>query len=137
MKYILHLLLLLIITSCIGNKNASNGKKDKQEINIAIADSVEYELIVFDARFDSYLLAQPYPQWYYSDEYYRRWNQRYTIEWNLRHSNPLQYGDFYETHIPYDINIDYGIEFNFRLYHYFQFIEKEYNIVLFSRRGST
>ncbi|MCU4174698.1 DUF6146 family protein [Carboxylicivirga sp. N1Y90] len=138
MKYLFQILfLLLLFVSCQSAKHSSNSENDKHEISIAQNDSVEYELIVFDSRFETYLVTQPHPQWFYSDEYYKQWNNRYTIEWNIRHGNPLHYGDFYETHIPYDLNTDYGIEFNFRLYHYFQFIEKEYNIVLISRRGTT
>ncbi|MBZ4676657.1 MAG: hypothetical protein JG782_1277 [Anaerophaga sp.] len=96
-------------------------------------DSVEYELIVLDPKFDSWLATQP-PANYYSQQYYENWNQRYVTEWNQRHDNPIRYGNFYETRIDYQPNIDYGLELNYKLYYYFRFIEQEYGIVLV-RRG--
>ncbi len=131
---------IIFLISVLGLFWACSSSKDMQsaeQSNIEIAeDSTEYELIVFDSRFETFLVSQPFPKWYYSDEYYKQWNYRYCVEWNIRHSNPMQFGDFYETNIPYDTTVDYGVDFNFRLYQYFQFIEKEYNIVLISRRGS-
>lgn len=95
-------------------------------------DSVEYELIVLDPKFESWLATQP-PATFYSQQYYETWNQQYVTEWNHRHNNPLRYGSFYETHIDYDPHIDYGLELNYRLYSYFRFIEDEYGIVLVPR----
>ena len=95
-------------------------------------DSVEYELIVLDPRFEAWLASQP-PANFYSQQYYETWNQQYVTEWNHRHNNPLRYGSFYETYIDYDPHIDYGLELNYRLYYYFRFIEDEYGIVLVPR----
>ncbi len=95
-------------------------------------DSVEYELIVLDPRFESWLVTQP-PANFYSQQYYETWNQQYVTEWNHRHNNPLRYGSFYETYIDYDPHIDYGLELNYRLYYYFRFIEDQYGIVLIPR----
>jgi len=101
------------------------------------ADSTEYELLVFDPSFETFLATQPYPEWYYSDDYYRNLNIQYVSEWNYRHDNPLVYGNFYETKIDYNPNVDYGLELNYRLYQYFRFIEKEYGIVLIANRGNS
>jgi hypothetical protein len=95
-------------------------------------DSTEYELIVLDPKFDSWLATQP-PANYYSQQYYENWNQRYVTEWNYRHDNPIRYGNFFETRIDYDPNTDYGLELNYKLYYYFRFIEDEYGIVLVQR----
>ena len=95
-------------------------------------DSVEYELIVLDPKFESWLVTQP-PANFYTQQYYETWNQQYVTEWNHRHNNPLRYGSFYETYIDYDPHIDYGLELNYRLYSYFRFIEDEYGIVLVPR----
>jgi hypothetical protein len=95
-------------------------------------DSTEYELIVLDPKFDSWLATQP-PANYYSQQYYENWNQRYVTEWNYRHDNPIRYGNFFETRIDYDPNTDYVLELNYKLYYYFRFIEDEYGIVLVQR----
>lgn len=93
------------------------------------SDSVEYELIVLDPGYDSYLIMQP-PKEYYSKQYYEMWNFRYVTEWNYRHMQPLQYGDIYETYIDYRPEIDYGLELNYKLFYYFRFFEKENNVDL-------
>lgn len=93
------------------------------------SDSVEYELIVLDPGYDSYLIMQP-PMEYYSKQYYEMWNFRYVTEWNYRHMQPLQYGDIYETYIDYRPEIDYGLELNYKLFYYFRFFEKENNVDL-------
>lgn len=107
--------------------------KPKAEIK-QNTDSVEYELIVFDIGFESYLAKIPYTKDYYSNEYLNNWNLRYVTEWNNRVLNPVRYGSFYETQIDYRPNIDYGLDLNFKLYHYFQFIEMEHGITLVKRK---
>jgi len=124
-----------LFVGCNTSQKISSANAPKQELSVEASDSTEYELLVFDPRFDTFLATQPYPKNFYSDTYYKNWNERYCIEWNIRHSNPLRFGDFYETAIPYDGTVDYGIDFNFKLYQYFQFIEQEYGITLIRRRG--
>jgi hypothetical protein len=125
--------LLLILISCNSNKKISESAPPKPEITNLESDSIEYELLVFDPRFDTYLATLPYSKDYYSDQYYRSWILQYVTEWNFRQSDPIRYGDFYESHIDYNADIDYGLDLNFRLYHYFLFIEKEYGVVLIRR----
>ena len=127
--------LVLIITSCHSSKNITSNNTEPVQISESANDSTEYELIIFDTKFDTYLVSQPSME-FYSNTYYQSWNSRYVIEWNIRHSSPLQYGDFYETNIDYQPHIDYGIELNYNLYYYFLFIEKEYGITLI-KRGKT
>lgn len=136
MKYLLFIsVLTLALYSCQSSKPVSASDAPAQELSVEASDSTEYELIVFDPRFDTFLATQPYPKEFYSNDYYQNWNYRYCVEWNIRHSNPIRYGDFYQTEIPYDLSVDYGVDFNFTLYQYFQFIDREYGIVLISRRG--
>lgn len=115
-------------------KEASGMEVSPPQVNLD-NDSLEYELVVMDPRYETFLVSQPYPKSFYSNEYYRSWNLQYCNEWNIRHSNPIKYGSFYEVRIDYDPFVDYGLDFNYRLYHYFQFIEKEYGIVMIRRRG--
>jgi len=98
------------------------------------SDSVEYELIVLDPGYEMYLATQPSKE-FYTQSYYEAWNSRYVSEWNYRHSNPLTFGNIYETYIDYSQNIDYGLELNYKLYHYFRFFEKENGVDLLPERG--
>lgn len=93
------------------------------------SDSVEYELIVMDPGYDSYLVSQP-PMDFHTQQYYEHWNYRYVTEWNMRHMDPIQYGDIYEVYVDYRPEIDYGLKLNYRLYHYFRFFEKENGVDL-------
>jgi hypothetical protein len=135
MKNAVFIMFAILIAACNSNKKVvKNNAGERVEIE-AVDDSTEYELIVFDPGYESFLITQPYPKNYYSNEYYKNWNIQYVTEWNYRYDHPDVYGDFYETRIDYDPSIDYGLDFNYRLYQYFQFIDKQYGIVLISRRG--
>lgn len=92
-------------------------------------DSLEYELIVLDPGYESFLVLQPSME-FYAQFYYEMWNSRYVTEWNYRHMNPMQFGTIYEVYIDYQESIDYGLELNYRLYYYFKFFEKENDVVL-------
>jgi hypothetical protein len=94
-------------------------------------DSVEYELIVLELGFDNYLISQP-PKEFYSVSYYKNWNYQYTIEWNARYrTGPNQ--ELFLFEINYDKTIDYGLELEYKLYHFYRFFEKKYNITLVNR----
>ncbi|PRZ02102.1 DUF6146 family protein [Marinilabilia salmonicolor] len=128
-------LLAISVTSCKTTKKTNVPDQQvelKKQDHETSEDSTEYELIIMDSRFQSWLATQPSAN-FYSQSYYENWNHRYVTEWNHRHSNPIQYGDFYQTRIDYDQNTDYGLELNYKLYYYFRFIEKEYGIVLVPR----
>lgn len=128
-------LLAISATSCKTTKKTNVPDQQielKKQDHETLEDSTEYELIIMDSRFQSWLATQP-PANFYSQPYYENWNHRYVTEWNHRHSNPIQYGDFYQTRIDYDQNTDYGLELNYKLYYYFRFIEKEYGIMLVPR----
>ncbi|TLX77609.1 hypothetical protein E9993_02905 [Labilibacter sediminis] len=131
-QFIILSLVILACIACNTTKNVSTDNKASVQVSESAEDSTQYELIIFDNRFDTYLITQPSKE-FYSNQYYQSWNIRYVTEWNIRHNNPLRYGDFYETHIDYQNTIDYGIDLNYRLYYYFLFIEKEYGITLIKR----
>ena len=124
------LLASFMVASC-GTTKRSAAENQKVEL-VSDKDSTEHKLIVLDVGYESYMATQPSAQ-FYSQQYYENWNKRYVTEWNIRHSNPLRYGGFYETEINYDPMEDYGLELNYRLYYYFQFIKDRYGIVLVQR----
>lgn len=94
-------------------------------------DSLEYDLIVTDLGFESYLITQP-PMNFYSVDYYKQWNYRYVLEWNNRYrTGPNQ--ELYENEIFYEYRTEYGLELEYKLYNYFQFFEQKHNIKLVPR----
>ncbi len=104
-----------------------------KKVEINPKDSIEYEIIIFDAKFDTYLASIAKPKGFYSNSYYKSWNIRYVQVWNERHLDPLKFGDFYESYIDYDALTDYGLDLNYKLYNYFRFVEDEYGINLIGR----
>lgn len=124
------LLIAFMAASCSTTKSSATINQ-KVEM-VSDKDSTEHSLIVLDAGYESYIATKPSAQ-FYSQQYYENWNKQYVLEWNIRHRNPLYYGGFYETEINYDPMEDYGLDLNYRLYYYFQFIKDRYDIVLVDR----
>lgn len=123
--------LALIVCQCRSTREISG-----VTAKVVDGDSTAYELMVMDAGYELFLASEAKPMNFYSNEYYSSWNTRYVTEWNIRCRNTRKYGLFYITTIDYSPNIDYGIELNYRLYNYFLFIQKHYQIQLIPR-GAT
>ena len=122
----------LTVISCgtTNTKNTSDSKKDIEEAVVISNDSLEYEIIIYDIGFSTYLNTIAKPMGYHSQNYLEAKNNFYVAEWNIRANNPIRYGDIYENQIEYSTNIDYGLEVNYKLYNYFKFFEKKYKVRL-------
>lgn len=101
-----------------------------KENEIAAADSVGYELLILDTGFESWFASRNRFATAHSDNYYKNWNQIYVLEWNqlYRQGNP-----YFDNYIDYDPLEDYGLEINYKLYNYFQFVEEQTGISLVRR----
>jgi hypothetical protein len=87
-------------------------------------DSLEYEVIIIDPGFNSFLYGRAKPRGYYGQPYLENKNRFWVIEWNNRALNPQRYGgDMYEMRIDYDPLIDYGYEVNYMLYNYLVYFQ--------------
>ncbi|MCK0130581.1 DUF6146 family protein [Flavobacteriaceae bacterium F08102] len=131
MKTLFSILILgLLVYSC-GSATKTVAAKDTEEKPVRIAnDTLEYEVIIFDVGFSSYL-ATAKPMSFYSQSMLESRNRVYVDEWNNRVRNPSQYDSrIYENIIDYQPNIDYGMEVNYKLYQYFQFAQRKYNMKL-------
>lgn len=125
----LFIALLTIIISCnsyqpaVNNNNATGSVTDTLRI---ANDSLEYEIIIIEPGFNSWLVTQP-PRGFYSQSTLELRNNFSVREYNLRVNNPINYNpDLYVWRIDYDRNVDYGYEVNYLLYNYFLFFEKRY-----------
>jgi len=126
MKNIVYLFLaILFFWSCATKSMVSKKTISKKEEPVRIAnDSLEYEIIIIDIGFNSYL-ATAMPMSYYSIDYLEHKNQLYVTLWNERFISNYK-PNLYENQIDYDFNISYGLEVNYKLYNYFKFVEKKY-----------
>ena len=130
MKNLFYLLAFgLVVFSCASSPKKTtiqDTKLPEEAVRIA-NDSLEYEIIIFDVGFETYLNTIAKPDWYYTQEYLETKNRFYITEWNIRANNPRMYNpSIYENQINYDFNIDYGLEVNYKLYNYFKFVEYKY-----------
>jgi len=130
-------LVSILMYSCGSATKAVTAKtpKEVKEKPVRIAnDSLEYEIIIFDMGFTSYL-ATAKPMSFYNQKTLELRNQVYVNEWNNRVRNPSQYdSSIYENIIDYQPTIDYGMEVNYKLYQYFQFAQRKYKMRLGSFR---
>jgi hypothetical protein len=124
---------LMLVIVLLGANAQTNPEKPEVIVDVDTTenDSVEYDLVVLELGFESYYATQRGPE-FFTVEYLKNWNYRYCIEWNHRYlSGPQQ--ELYMFEIPYEIRTDYGIEFEHKLYHFFLFFERKYNVRLIPR----
>ena len=109
----------------------SQGKKagQKPAADTITIDSIEYELIVIDPGFETWLITKA-PMEFYSKEYYASMNRLYVSEWNYRYSTLKNHGE-YDSYIDYEPETDYGLELNYKLYYYFKYFEETNNVRLY------
>jgi hypothetical protein len=125
-----------LIFSCGTPNKALVKNNDQKEEPVRIAnDSLEYEIIIFDIGFNNYLNSIARPMGFYEQSFLEARNIVYVTEWNIRAMNPTRYDpNIYENVIDYQPHIDYGMEVNYKLYNYFQFAQRKYNMRLASFR---
>jgi uncharacterized protein YcfL len=115
---------LIILFGCSARKDLV-----KIEVNPCDNDSLQYELVVDEPGYDSWVATNSKPDWYHEKEYYRNWNILYITEFNYRviQSN---FGHPFDERINYDPQTDYGLQLEYRLYWYFKYIEFKYSTKL-------
>ena len=137
MKTIKTFIYLLTICICFIGCNTSKKipRKSNEEASkitandtVTIAnDELEYEIIIIEPGFQSWLASTARPKWYHSQTYLENRNIIYVNEWNSRFRQPMRYSrDLYELPIDYSSNIDYGYDVNYQLYNYFIFFQLKY-----------
>ena len=123
--------ILLMIAACSGTQKASEQTASSTQVEndtLRIAnDSLDYEIIIFEPGFNSWLATQR-PRGYYSQSYLEQKNWRYIVTYNNRViSSQYAASGLYPQQIDYQYDTDYGYEVNYLLFHYFLFFQKEYN----------
>jgi hypothetical protein len=127
-KIFYYLVTVFFIVGC--SSTTKTTKIDTQIPDGAVRISnneLEYEIIIIDPGFETYLLTIAKPANFYSQSYYEIKNKFYVTEWNNRARNPLGFNpNIYENVIDFDFNIDYGLDVNYKLFNYFKFVEYKY-----------
>ncbi|PKQ67924.1 hypothetical protein BZG01_06035 [Labilibaculum manganireducens] len=132
MKKIICLLFILSIVYGCSTYSAFKTPVPVQdnENEIAVTDSVEYELLILDTGFESWFATRNMMATAHTNNYYKNWNQIYVLEWNQQY---MQGNPRIDNYIEYDPLEDYGLEINYKLYNYFQFVEEKTGISLVRR----
>jgi hypothetical protein len=90
-------------------------------------DSLEYEVIIIDNGFSTWLASTALPRNYYSLSHLENKNYLYVTEWNNRVLQPQRYNpNLYEMRIDYLPNIHYGYEVNYLIYNYMIYFQNTY-----------
>mgnify|MGYP005989933323 CR=1 FL=1 len=131
LKFYLHLLVFAFLVASCGSYPAKNNTTIKEEPVVIANEALEYEIIIIDQGFTTFLNTVARPMEYYSESYLKNKNRVYVDVWNSRVRNPQRYnGNIYENIIDYQSNIDYGLEVNYKLFWYFKFAEQKYKMKL-------
>ena len=134
MKTYIYLLLVLgFLIGCnttkkIPSTNSEVSNKVTANDTVSIAnDDLEYEIIIIEPGFNSWLASRARPEGYYSQQYLENRNYQYVIEWNQRVLQPQRFNsNLYEMQIDFQNGIDYGYEVNYKLYNYFIYFQLTY-----------
>ncbi len=94
----------------------------KSEVEAGDKDSVEYDVEMFDHKFDVWYEQYKKPAMYRSQSYYESWNRQYVTAWNAKCARAGKDWPF-EPVVGYDPNEDYGFELNHKLFYYFMYVE--------------
>lgn len=124
------LVLSVIIACSTQKKGTAVIKKPATSINdtVRIAnDELEYEVIIIDSGFSTWLASMALPRNYYSQSYLENKNRQYVQEWNSRVLQPQHYNpNLYEMRIDYNPTINYGYEVNYLIYNYMIYFQNTY-----------
>ncbi len=134
MKTFINILLVCgFLIGCNTSKTISSNKNedlvnriDSDTVRIA-NDALEYEIMIIEPGFESWLIGRAKPQGYYSQSFLGGRNRLFVNEWNNRVLQSQLYNpNLYQMQIDYQPHIDYGYEVNYKLYYYFIYFQLEY-----------
>lgn len=135
-KLIALFLVLGLFASCTTQKEALDISTKEQEVFSSKAEEkveikneeTEYEIIIIEPGFYTWLQSIARPEGYYSQHFLENRNNLMVINWNQRVLQPQRFNpNLYELQIDYNPGIDYGYEVNYKLYNYFIYFQRKYN----------
>ncbi len=130
MKYLITIVAISALLYSCGSGRLENASTKEVAANdtIRIAnDSLQYEIIIIEPGFESWLASQP-PRGFYGQSLLETKNRSFVQQYNNRVLQPQQYSrNLYSEQINYDPLVDYGYEVNYLLYNYFVYFQEKYN----------
>lgn len=134
MKKIIPFIIVLILIASCKSYNTSPVINNENQNSLIASDTVsissdenDYEIIIIEPGFNSWLLSTARPEGYHSQEWLESRNALMAQSWNQRNLQPQNYDpNLYEVRIDYDTYSDYGYEVNYKLYNYFLYFQIKY-----------
>ena len=143
MKNTFWILLLVMLSVFLGcnptsktvknNTLAESKAAEKTNDTVRIAnEELQYEVIILDGGFNSWLRSTAKPRDFYSQNYLEARNIPWTIEWNniARFPRNSRERDLDLMQIDYQTGTNYGYEVNYLLYNYLVYFQLKNNIRL-------
>jgi hypothetical protein len=129
-KYYIVAVVLLFVFACSSKKNAALDKKSTPNDTIRIAnDELEYEVIIIDSGFNSWLASYGKSRNFYTQNYMEQRNRIWVNQWNQNVISGTR-RDLFEMSVNYDTFTNYGYEVNYLLYNYLTYFQLTNNIQL-------
>lgn len=127
MKNLIIILFLILIP--IHSFAQTTPKTDKEESAMKPEknDDGEWELTVIDTQFDYFLNAIAKPISQYSESFLKSRNTMLVTEWNSYYTSG-RYRNVIESSIDYDPREKYGIDFEYKLYQVFAYVNWKYKL---------
>ena len=128
--------ILAITVSCTSTKSIISKSESSiatQNDTVRIAnDELEYEVIIIDGGFNTWLVSRAFARDYHSQSYMEIKNWLWINEWNNRVLQTFRYDpNLYGMTIDYSPNIDYGYEVNYLIYNYLVYFQNTFKQKLF------
>lgn len=123
------ILLMAFISACTAGGRANVDKPVSPNLVNMDEEEEEYELLIIDPGYQSWIITNARPINFYSPAYYKIRNQQYVASWNEKVNQQARYNSAnypFENRIDYNPNIDYGVELDYELYWYFRYIQNLY-----------
>ncbi|MGX7668562.1 DUF6146 family protein [Flavobacterium pedocola] len=131
--------LLIVIGSIFFGCNSTSKPVAEKQLNKNTNDTVrianeelEYEIIIIDGGFNTWLNSTARRRGFYSQNYFEARNIPWVIEWNnrARIARTDRDRDLFGMEINYRSNVNYGYEVNYLLYNYLVYFQIKNNIRL-------
>jgi len=114
----------LWLVACAGTGPGVDRPASKNVVDLQQQEE-EYEILIIDPGFETWMITNSRPIWYHSPQYYRQKNILYVSDWNSK-VHTLRYRSPFTEEINYDPATDYGVEVDYQLFWYFKYIHRTY-----------
>lgn len=134
-----NLFFIIIISGFVWSCASGSGKTAKDSRpNLSTqkkSDSAdEWEVTVFDTEYETFVATRAQPKSMFTESSLKARNQMLVTEWNSRFFSRVN-PNFYEVAIDYNVNENYGFDFEYRLYQFFAYCNWKYGVRFNGLRG--